>query len=348
MVRNMVTMSDVAREADVSRATASYALRGDSRITKKTRSKVIAAAKKLNYSANLSARSLRSGRNGVVGVAIFELDKSYPSQMSAAISKEINAHGMQAIIQQTTNSREDEVSILQRVTSQLCDGTIFSPGNVSNEEMKALIHGKPIVLLDDHSAHPIFDSVETAGREGARTAITHLLAQGCRHIGVVGADISVLGKPSMKNSVAARRLIGCQEAFEASGRMLSPDAFIGLSPWDENASRSLAHNLADQGDFPFDGVFCLTDSIALGMIRGLYDCGISVPRDVAVIGFDGINEGASYIPSLTTISTDREDLACKAVSILLHDLNHPDRQSKPRRETAKFNLEVRESTMLGR
>lgn len=344
----MVTMSDVAKEADVSRATASYALRGDTRIAEKTRTKVLAAAKRLNYSANLSARSLRSGRNGVIGVAIFELDKPYPSQMSAAISREINAHGMQAIIQQTTNSREDEVSILRRVTSQLCDGTIFSPGNVSNEEMKALTHGKPVVLLDDPSVRPVFDSVMTASREGARTAVAHLLAQGCRRIGVVGSDLDILDEPSMKNSVAARRLSGCLEALEEGKRTLSPDSFIGLEPWDEDSARSLAHSLAAQGDFPFDGVFCITDSMALGMIRGLHECGISVPRDVAVIGFDGINESASYIPSLTTISTDREDLAHKAVSILLHDLNQPDGHPRPRRQTAKFRLDVRESTMLGR
>lgn len=344
----MVTMSDVAREAHVSRATASYALRGDTRIADKTRLKVIEAAKKLNYSANLSARSLRSGRNGVIGVAIFELDKPYPAQMSAEISREINAHGMQAIIQQTTNSREDEVSILRRITSQLCDGTIFSPSNVSNEEMKALIHGKPIVLLDDPSANPVFDSVMTAGREGADAAITHLLTQGCRNIGVVGADYSILDDPSLENSVAARRLAGCRQAFKSARRTISPDDFIGLHTWDENSTRTLAHTLAAQGDFPFDGVFCLTDSMALGMIRGLHECGIVVPTQVAVIGFDGINESESYIPSLTTISTDRKDLAGKAVSILLEHLNHPGHHTKPISTTARFDLEVRESTMLGR
>lgn len=342
----MVTMSDVAREADVSRATASYALRGDRRITNKTRSKVLKAAKKLNYSANLSARSLRSGRNGVIGVAIFELDKPYPSQLSAAISKEINAHGMQAIIQQTTNSRQDEVSILRHVTSQLCDGTIFSPGNVSNEEMKALLDGKPIVLLDDPSIHPVFDSVMTAGVDGSKVAVTHLIKQGCKRIAVIGSDYSPLDNAALVNSVSGRRLTGCVQAFKSAGMRISHDNFVRLDTWDESSARNLAHQLADHSEFPFDGMFCLTDSVALGMIRGLHERGLAVPKDVKVMGFDGINECSTYIPSLTTIQTDREDLAHKAVSKLIQRLNRGEQDEKPSRVTARFDLVVGESTMV--
>ena len=181
----MVTMSDVAKEAQVSRATASYALRGDTRIADDTRRRVLLAAHKLRYSANLSARSLRSGKSGIIGVAIFELDKPYPAQMSAAISRQINAHGMQAIIQQTSNSKQDEVSILRHVTSQLCDGTIFSPGSITNEEMQELADGKPLVLLDDPSAEPVFDSVMTAGFEGAAMAVRHLLDCGCQRLSLI-------------------------------------------------------------------------------------------------------------------------------------------------------------------
>lgn len=90
---SMVTMSEVAKAAGVSRATASYALRGDPRIAPDTAQKVLNAANELKYTANLSARSLRSGHNGVIGVAIFELDRPYPSEMSAAISREATKHG---------------------------------------------------------------------------------------------------------------------------------------------------------------------------------------------------------------------------------------------------------------
>lgn len=110
----MVTMSEVAKAAGVSRATASYALRGDPRIAPDTAQKVLNAANELKYTANLSARSLRSGHNGVIGVAIFELDRPYPSEMSAAISREATKHGLQTIVQQTSISKDSEIGILKK------------------------------------------------------------------------------------------------------------------------------------------------------------------------------------------------------------------------------------------
>ena len=340
----MVTMSDVAKEAQVSRATASYALRGDRRIADDTRRRVLLAAHKLRYSANLSARSLRSGKSGIIGVAIFELDKPYPAQMSAAISRQINAHGMQAIIQQTSNSKQDEVSILRHVTSQLCDGTIFSPGSITNEEMQELADGKPLVLLDDPSAEPVFDSVMTAGFEGATMAVQHLLDCGCRRIGVVGADMAASTDPVQRHSVHGRRVAGCLKTLKAAGIKARREDFLPLERWDGEMARDLGHHLTDTSDLPFDGIFCMTDSLALGLIRGLHECGVEVPRDLAVVGFDGIQEGESYIPSLTTISTDKEDLARKAVDALLARLQGEDDDRPPTRTTAACRLVVREST----
>ena len=340
----MVTMSDVAKEAQVSRATASYALRGDTRIADDTRRRVLLAARKLRYSANLSARSLRSGKSGIIGVAIFELDKPYPAQMSAAISRQINAHGMQAIIQQTSNSKQDEVSILRHVTSQLCDGTIFSPGSITNEEMQELADGKPLVLLDDPSAEPVFDSVMTASTEGAAMAVQHLLDCGCRRIGVVGADMTASTDPAQRHAVRGRRVAGCLKALKAAGIKARPQDFLPLDRWDGEMARDLGHHLADTSDLAFDGIFCMTDSLALSLIRGLHECGVEVPRDLAVVGFDGIQEGALYIPSLTTISTDKDDLARKAVDALLARLQGDDDNRPPTRTTAACRLVVREST----
>ena len=110
----MVTMSDVAKAAGVSRATASYALRGDPRIVPATAERVMRAARELQYTTNLSARSLRSGRSGIIGVAIFELDHPYPSEMSAAMSREAARHGLETIVQETSNSK-DNLQSRQRV-----------------------------------------------------------------------------------------------------------------------------------------------------------------------------------------------------------------------------------------
>lgn len=338
----MVTMSDVAKEADVSRATASYALRGDPRIVPATAERVREAAHRLHYTANLSARSLRSGRNGVIGVAIFELDRPYPSEMGAAMSREAARHGLQVIVQQTSNSKESEISILRKVTSQLCDGMIFSPGNVNDEEIRALSGGKPMVLLDDISPDPVFDSVYTACTEGGEAAVRHLIDIGCEHILVVGGTYEDLADDGKSTGVSARRMLGSLQALEEAGMPIDPGMFLPLAPWDPETARACAHRIVDSGR-PVDGVFGMTDTIALGLIRGFADRGIRVPEDVAVIGFDGISEGECFIPSLSTIRTDLDDLARKAMGLLLKRING-DSDGAPVRLTADYKLVVREST----
>ena len=341
----MVTMSDVARAAGVSRATVSYALRGDARIAPATAERIMQTARDLQYTTNLSARSLRSGRSGIIGVAIFELDHPYPSELSAAISREAARHGLEAIVQQTSNSKDDEITILQKVTSQLCDGTIFCPGNVSDEEIRALSGGKPVILLDDTSPDPVFDSVSTACEAGAEAAIRHLYDVGCQRILVIGTAYEALAEDRGAATVSGRRLIGCLNAFEALGITPAPEQFIHLPQWRADVARTAAHHIVDSNT-AFDGVFCMTDTIAIGFARGLADRGLQAPRDAAIIGFDGINECATYIPSISTIATDLDDLATKAVRLLLDrlDANGTNNDEPPRELTAKFRLIAREST----
>ncbi|MBW3079385.1 LacI family DNA-binding transcriptional regulator [Bifidobacterium simiiventris] len=341
----MVTINDVARAAGVSRATASYALRGDPRIAVATANKVRRVASQLRYTANLSARSLRSGRNGVIGVAIYELDRPYPAEMSAAMSNEISRRGCQPIVQQTSNSKEGEISILQRVTSQLCDGMIFSPGNVGDQELKILSHGKPMVLLDDSSLAPVFDSVDTPCVEGAAAAIRHLIDVGCRDIVVIGPDYGLLGDPCAAAGVEGRRMRGCLAAFEEAGMMTADvTARFVHTRWNADDARQCARDLVRSGR-RFDGAFCLTDTTAMGFIRGLADCGVRVPDDVAVVGFDGIAAGANLVPSLTTIAVDLDDLARKAVDLLMRRICEDSADpAPPRRLTADFHLVQREST----
>ncbi|MCI1978342.1 MAG: LacI family transcriptional regulator [Bifidobacteriaceae bacterium] len=341
----MVTMSDVAKAAGVSRATASYALRGDPRIIPKTAERVLKVAKELQYTTNLSAKSLRSGKSGIIGVAIFELDKPYPSEMAAALSKEASHNDFQAIIQQTANSKESEISILQKVTSQLCDGTIFSPGKVTSEEIQELSGGKPIVLLDDTARKLSFDTVFTPCEDGAYAAVKHLLACGCKDILIIGANPLALTDASKYRSVSARRLAGCKKAFSEEAMEFPESNIIDTPDWSTLAARSTIHDIVSQGRH-FDGLFCMTDSMGLGALRGLKDLGISVPNEVQVIGFDGINEGEFSVPSLTTIEVDMADLAKKAIQLLTARIDDPTTPDTAVSATANFRLVQRESTKI--
>lgn len=259
-----------------------------------------------------------------------------------AYAREAAQHDLQTIVQQTSNYKSDEISILRNVTSQLCDGIIFTPSNITNEEIRSLVGGKPIVLHDDFFfPNTMFDSVNTPCEAGAHAAITHLLTIGRRRLIILGGDLDLMGTHKPWH-VAERRIYGCQQALAEAEIPLDADMFLPLQHWDASTARAAAHDLVSSGR-QIDGVFCMTDTIALGFIRGLIDMGVRVPDDVAVVGFDGILEGDYAIPSLTTVKVDFDDLAAKAIGLLLARIGGTA-PAEPQRLTAQFKLVEREST----
>lgn len=162
---------------------------------------------------------------------------------------------------------------------------------------------------------------------------------------MIGADYRVLAEDNGSMTVSGRRLLGCLNAFDDLGVAPAAEQFVSLPYWESSDARAAAHDLVDSG-IDFDGAFCMTDTIAIGFVRGLADRGLRVPDDVAVIGFDGIRECEDYIPSLSTVATDLNDLAAKAMRLLLDRLDE-DGKGTPlpaRTLTADFRLIAREST----
>lgn len=341
----MVTIRDVAKEAGVSQATVSFSLRHDPRIPEPTAERVREAARRIGYMTNLSARQLRSGRSGVIGIDIFELGQPQPSQMAAAFTDAAHRHGVQAIVQQTSNQLEHEIANLESVSSRLCDGTFFSPGTVTNEQILRVAGGKTIVLLNDYSTEPVFDSVFTPCVEGSRQAVNHLFDQGCRRVLMFGSDYLPYEQALVGKATKYRRLAGALEAFRDRGSGFDPTFAVDCE-WNlEDARRVMLHVLDARLDF--DGVYCMTDTVAMGAMRALWDRGLVVPDDVLLVGFDGVRETAYCTPSISTVCVDLDDLAEKAVRLLLDGISgaRGGRGSGgPVRLTAGFNLVRREST----
>ncbi|MBW3079412.1 LacI family DNA-binding transcriptional regulator [Bifidobacterium simiiventris] len=357
---SMATLRDVAARAGVSASAVSYILRGDTRFHAETVERVRAAARELGYTANLSARILKAGRNGVIGVAVYALEAAQPMRLAAAITRQAGERGLRVIVQETANSREGELQTLERTTSQFCDGLIFSPAKVSAEEIKSHIGTKPMVWCEDFSDEPLFDAVVTPSFTGARDAVRHLIAAGCRRIGILGIGVradapgearSVVFAKDGNSAFRTQRLHGALAALDEAGITFEPGLAIDCS-WDFEEARKAAHRLVAQradtdGGLPVDGLFCLNDVMAMGAARGFADCGVRVPADVAIIGFDGIRETAYTSPSISTIAIDYDDYARKALDLLISRIDHPgdeDGSPTPRRLVADYRIVQREST----
>jgi DNA-binding LacI/PurR family transcriptional regulator len=191
------------------------------------------------------------------------------------------------------------------------------------------------VLLGERAAAGRLDHVAIDNVAASRRATEHLVAAGRRHIAAVGVQ------PHLHNGTARLRLDGYRAAMTAAGLGVVEDLVVPVDTLHRPDGAAAMARLLD-GPQPVDAVFCFTDELALGALRTLAERGRRVPEDVAVVGFDDIEDGRFARPSLTTISPDKAQIARMALDCLADRIANP---TGPDRDlVAGHHLVVREST----
>src|SRR5690606_33185609 len=179
-----VTLHDVAGLAGVSIKTVSNVINDYPHIRPATRAKVEAAIAELDYTPNLTARNLRSGRTGVIALALPDLSLAYFGELAAQVIREAEAAGLVVVVEQTGADRERELELLRSPRLKLTDGLIFSPLGMGAEDVAALDVPYPLVLLGERIFGGPADHVTMRNVEAARAATEHLIARGRRRIAV--------------------------------------------------------------------------------------------------------------------------------------------------------------------
>lgn len=328
----MATLRDVAKEAAVSVTTASAALRGDPAVKAATRDRVLRAAETVHYTANLSARYLKQGRSNTIAFVVPDISYPYFAQLAAAVSIAAARRGLQTIIQQTNASTSAERDMLRRVDSPMCDGLILNLHGVPESELHSLIGDRPAVLFEDYAEQPKYDNVSVPLAIAFRTAFTYLKERGYEHAAVVGGNRLEKGVSSAEGRNTGIGLV-VRAMIEAG---LGEETDVIACDWTEDGGHRAAAVIA-QNDLGYDVLYCMNDLIALGLMRGLHTMGIEVPRDKAVFGYDGIAASAYSIPQLSNIAVDFDDMAEKAVSMLVERINGRT-EAPPRSMAAGFRL----------
>ncbi|MBW3093563.1 LacI family DNA-binding transcriptional regulator [Bifidobacterium sp. 82T10] len=341
----MPTLKDVAAKAGVSLSTAGAAMRGEDIVKPATKERVLTAAKDLGYSPNLSARFLKKGRTDTIAVMVPNILHPYYTHLAYAICEEASRHGLRTVIQQTGYTQDSETNVLEQVNATLCDGLILNVSNVDEQHLRALLGNHPTVLLNYRSNDPLFDNVQPPQTHGIDIAFGYLQGRGYRNIAVVGARRIQPDDPDISGQKLA--ILHTMSLLTGSGLGTADD--IVPCVWDITggleAARALCEPDADgtRRVDRYDVFYCMNDLIAYGLIRGLYEAGVRVPQDKAVFGHDGIQQEPYSIPTLSTIAVDFDDMARKAVSMLIEQIRHPDRRLKPRTETVECRLAIGES-----
>lgn len=338
------TLRDVARLAGVSPKTVSNVVNGYIHVRPETRRRVQRAIARLNYRPNLSARSLRRGRTGVIALAVPELDVPYFAELARHLVAEAERYGWTVLVDQTEGELDRERQVLDGLRGQLIDGLVFSPLALTATDLARRTDATPLVLLGERIHQGPADHVVIDNVAAGRAATEHLLSLGRRRIAAIGAQQVPAG-------VTARlRLRGYREALEAAGLAYDEDLGAATARFHRADGAAAMARLLERTPRP-DAVFCFNDLLALGAMRTLADQGLRVPDDVAVIGFDDIEDGRYSVPTLSTVSPDKRQIARLAVDLLNQQLvsggaGQAD-VSGPQEVFAAFELVPRQST-LGR
>lgn len=335
------TMHDVARLAGVSVKTVSNVLNGYPYIREATRAKVLAAIDELGYKVNISARNLRSGRSGIIALAVPELSLPYFAQLADAVILAADKHTLTVLVEQTGAVKEHELTVLSGMRKHLVDGLIFAPLALGPEDVEFPHVDFPMVLLGERIFRGPFDQVAMSNVEAARTATEHLISLGRRRIAVIGAH------PADVTGTAVLRLEGYLAALREAGIAPDDELIVEAGLWHRATGAEGMRRLLDAG-VAFDAVFCFNDTLALGAMHTLLRRGVGIPDDVAIVGFDNIEDAEFSMPPLTTVDPGRDQIARTAVDLLADQITTKDPGRERREVIADFEMEIRESTVGAR
>ncbi|MFR9776518.1 LacI family DNA-binding transcriptional regulator [Micromonospora sp. MS34] len=327
-------LKDVAERAGVSVKTVSNVVNGYQHVRPDTRARVEQAIAALRYRPNLSARNLRKGRTGVIALAVPELDLPYFAELARHVVTAAAGHGWTVLIDQTGGGHEQECKAASGVVDHMIDGLILSPRALGGDDLAGLA-GLPIVLLGERVEHGAADHVAVDNVAAARQITAHLVGLGRRRIAALGAQ------HTPEDAGARLRLAGYTAALAEAGIGYDERLVASAPAWRRADGAAAMRRLLSSGVRP-DAVFCFNDTLALGALRALHEAGLRVPGDVAVAGFDDIEDGRFSVPTLSTVSPDKEGIARLAVDLLASRLAG-DADGPPREIVAPHRIALRES-----
>ncbi|HET9382527.1 MAG TPA: LacI family DNA-binding transcriptional regulator [Streptomyces sp.] len=333
----MSSLKEVAARAGVSARTVSNVVNGSARVSAQTRQRVQEAIDELGYRPNLAARSLRAGRTGIIGLAIPELHSSYFGELAGLLVDEARRRSWTVIIDQTHGDAEAERRLLTGDGGRVMDGLIISPWALEAQDLATTGRPVPMVLLGERSPQGMADRVAVDNVTAADEATTHLVALGRRRVAAIGLQ------PHLRNGTAEQRAEGYRRALRRAGLPHRPEWERAVDSLHRREGARAMAELLD-GDTAPDAVFAFTDELALGAMRMAHTRGVRVPEELAVVGFDDIEDGRFSHPTLTTVSPDKRQIAARALQCLADRIYSPDNEVPASDLTIPHRLVVRGST----
>ncbi len=313
LVSKSVTSHEVAKLAGVSQPTVSRALRADSQVSQRTRAKVLAAAEKLGYIPSERGRSLSTRSTRQIAMVAAIDNPLYPS-LIPPLHDALLESGFRMVL---LAERGNEMVSDERLVDGSVDGVVLTTSQLASPLPDQLRRrGVPFVELNRTSDVVDSDRVTPDNAAGGR-AVAELFAQAGHR------KVAALLGPAVTSS-SRERETGFRAGLREAGMTL-PDSWTRRSWFSEEHGRaSMDDLLTAPGEAP-PAVFCINDMVAVGAINSLMNHGLSVPGDVAVVGFDDLAIASWPLFDLTTVRVDFPAMAVRAAELLLARILEPNR-----------------------
>ena len=303
-------------------------------VSPRTRQAVEAAIAAVGFQPSEVARSLVQRRSQMLGVVAAGLRYFGVAQTLNGITEESEASGYALLLKELASSDTVEIMpVIEFLIAHRVEGIIFAAPDIGANIPKLreqLPAGSPPIIFLKAEPSPDFSTISIDNYSGARQATAHLASLGRRRIGHIGGPV---GWHEAKD-----RQAGWRDALRDAGLEPGP---VRAGNWSSASGAAVFEELLSL-DPELDGVFAANDQMALGLLHVAHRRGIAVPGDIAVVGFDGLDEGAEFTPSLTTVSQPLRELGKLAVRELLVAVDETDR-APVRALTLAPDLVLRES-----
>jgi LacI family transcriptional regulator len=333
----VVTVRDVARHAGVSTSTVSHVLNRTRFVSDDLRERVTAAMLELDYEPNAAARMLSLKRSNTLGLIVSDIRNPFFSSVARGVEDVAQEHGYTVVLCNSDETLARETACLKALQSRQVDGVLLASAGAADEYVTRLIQaGCPVILVDRDLPGVGAPAVVLDNEGAAYSAVRHLIERGHRRIGMISGRHSI--------STTIERVAGYERALREAG--LQPDARLVISGESTSEGGAEAtHQLLDIEPSP-TAIFSGNNLMSIGALHAISSRDLSVPDDVALVGFDDFPFPWSdaFRPHLTTVAQPTYELGRRSAEMLLHML----RQSTPPQAELRVVLEgklvIRESS----
>jgi LacI family transcriptional regulator len=333
----VTTIKDIARVAGVSVTTVSRALNGYSDVNEKTRQKIAAVAKELNYSPNTLARGLVMQKSKTIGLLVSGISResvkdNFTFEVLCGVNERASTLGYDLILFNTNTMMQREKTYTQLCRERRVDGAIIQGIKKEDPYLKEVVESDiPCVLVDIPVHSNSVGYVTTDNALGAKKAVEHLASLGHKHIGMINGHEDAF--------VSQERLNGYREALKECGLSFRSEWVVSGNFEEKKAEKAVRELINRHKEVT--AIFCASDLMALGALKACKELGLHVPKEMSIVGYDNIVLASYSSPNLTTVGQEVYQIGYEAADLLIEMLEGKETNMKRYLDT---KLIIREST----